>query len=204
MIRNYIKIAIRNLLRYKTFSFINIFGLALGTACFLYILLYLQDEYSYDKHHVDTGRIYRITSELTLNTANEPHRMATCSPPIPFAMKLDFPEVEAAVRFVNAVGNSQQLFRYDGKAFYETAGVYADSTFFNIFSYEFLYGSPNQALRAPFSIVLSEPTAKKFFGDMDPVGKILEIDTDEGRQNLTVTGIVSNRLGKSHLFYLDE
>ncbi|MBK7872159.1 MAG: ABC transporter permease [Saprospiraceae bacterium] len=197
MIRNYLKIAIRNLQRYKTFSFINVFGLALGTACCLYILLYIKDEYSYDEHHANADRIYRITA--VLGAVDDPHLMATCSPPIPFAMKRDFPEIEEAVRFVGAVGRDQQLFRYDGKAFYETAGAYADSTFFDIFSYDFVYGSPNQALTAPFSIVLSEPTAKKFFGNIDPVGKVLEIDTDEGRQNLTVTGVVSDKRGKSHV-----
>ncbi|MDX1939039.1 MAG: ABC transporter permease [Saprospiraceae bacterium] len=197
MIRNYLKIAIRNLQRYKVFSFINVFGLALGTACCLYILLYVKDEYSYDEHHANAERIYRITA--VLGAVDDPHLMATCSPPIPFAMKRDFPEIEEAVRFVGAVGRDQQLFRYDGKAFYETGGAYADSTFFNIFSYDFVYGSSNQALTAPFSIVLSEPTAKKFFGNIDPVGKVLEIDTDEGRQNLTVTGVVSDKLGKSHV-----
>ncbi|MFN7118513.1 MAG: ABC transporter permease [Saprospiraceae bacterium] len=197
MLQNYLRIAIRNLTKHKGFSFINIFGLALGTACCLYILLYVRDEYSYDEHHADVERIYRITA--VMGSPENPDKMATCSPPIPMAMKRDFPEVAEATRFVGAVGRDQQLFRYDGKAFYETAGAYADSTFFNIFSYYFVYGSPHQALSKPYSIVLSEKTARKFFGNINPVGKTLEIDTEEGAQNLTVTGVVNDKLGKSHV-----
>lgn len=197
MLRNYLRIAIRNLTKHKGFSFINIFGLALGTACCLYILLYVRDEYSYDEHHADAERIYRITA--VMGTSENPDKMATCSPPIAMAMKRDFPEVEEATRAVGAIGRDQQLFRYDGKAFYETAGTYADATFFHIFSYDFVYGSPNRALSEPYNIVLTEAVSRKIFGNMDPVGKVLEIDTEEGPQNLTVTGVVSNKLGKSHL-----
>lgn len=197
MLRNYLKIAIRNLKRYKTFSFINIAGLAMGTACCLYILLYVKDEYSYDEHHNNVERIYRITTDLS--TADSPFHMATCSPPIPMAMKRDFPEVEEAARFVGMFTGNQQIFRHGDKVFFESDGVYADSTFFNIFSYHFVYGSPYQALAKPFSIVLTEPVAKKFFGNTDPIGQILEMDSNEGRQRFTVTGVVNNKLGKSHV-----
>lgn len=197
MLKNYLRIALRNITRYKSFSFINIFGLALGTACCLYILLYVKDEYSYDEHHADVERIYRITTDLS--TSENPFRMATCSPPIPGAMKRDFPEVEEVARFVGQFTGKHQIFRYDGKVFYESDGAYADSTFFNIFTYKFIHGTPQQALAQPYTIVLSETTAQKFFGDENPVGAILEMDTDEGRLKLTVTGVVNESLGKSHV-----
>lgn len=197
MLQNYLRIAVRNLTKHKSFSFINIFGLALGTACCLYILLYVRDEYGYDRHHVDADRIYRITA--VMGASDDPHVMATCSPPIPMTMKHDFPEVEEATRFVGMFTGNQQIFRYEGKVFYESDGVYADSTFFDIFTYHFVYGSPYRALAAPFNIVLSEQTARKFFGNADPVGKVLEMDTEEGLQKLTVTGVIDNSLGKSHV-----
>ncbi len=197
MLQNYLRIAIRNLTKHKGFSFINIFGLALGTACCLYILLYISDEYSYDEHHADADRIYRITA--VLGNKENPDKMATCSPPIAMTMKRDFPEVEEATRFVNMIGRDRQLFRYEDNSFYESAGVYADSTFFHIFSYHFVYGSPYKALAAPFNIVLTESTAQKFFGKINPVGKVLEMDTESGPQKLTVTGVVNNQLGKSHV-----
>ncbi len=197
MLLNYLRIAFRNLSKYKGFSMINIFGLTLGTACCLYILLYVQDEYSYDRHHEDVDRIYRVTTQV--GKPGDLLQMASCSPPIPGALKQDFPEVEEATRFVGMFTDNVQVFRVDGQVHYETNGVYADSTFFNIFTYEFIYGSPHQSLSAPNDVVLSEETARKFFGEVDPVGKTFEMDTGEGRRNLRVKGVISKQLGKSHV-----
>ncbi|TAE50572.1 MAG: FtsX-like permease family protein [Bacteroidetes bacterium] len=197
MLKNYFNIAWRNLSTHKRFSAINIFGLALGTACCLYILLYVRDEYSYDAHHAGGERTYRITS--TLGTGDGVRAMATCSPPIPGVMKREFPEVEEVTRFVSMFGSAQQLFRYGEKVFYETDGLYADSSFFHMFSYHFVYGSPEHALAAPMNIVLTRETALKFFGEGDPVGKVLEMETGEGRRNFTVTGVIDHSLGKSHI-----
>jgi len=197
MLKNYFRIAFRNLVKHKGFSFINIFGLALGTACCLYILLYVKDEYSYDQHHEDADRIYRITS--VLGKIDDQIQMATCSPPIPGTMKRELPEVQEATRFVGRFTSSQTIFRIGDKVFYETDGAYADSTFFDIFTYPFIYGDPENALAEPFNIVLSEATAKKFFGDIDPVGKSLEMDSGDGRQRFNVTGVFGKDLGKSHI-----
>lgn len=195
--KRYFQLAIRNLSRNKGFSLINVLGLALGTSCCLYILLFIRAEFSYDEHHAGTERIFRITTEL--GALEDPKRMATCSPPIPGAMKRDFPEVEEATRFVGMFTGNQQIFRLGEKVFYETDGVYADSTFFKIFSYRFVSGDPGQALAVPNSIVLLEKTAQKFFGNENPLGKTLDLDTGEGRRQLTITAIVSDELGKSHI-----
>lgn len=197
MFKNYLRVAIRNLTRNKSFSFINVFGLALGTACCLYILLYVKDEFSYDKHHEDVQRIYRVTVEL--EAGEEVSRLATCSPIIPMTMKQDFPEVAEATRFVGMFTDKQQIFRLGEQVFYESNGAYADSTFFNVFTYNFIYGNPESALAAPFNIVLSEKTAQKFYGNIDPVGQTIEMDIGEGPQKLTVTGVFNNEYGKSHI-----
>ena len=197
MFKNNLKIAYRNLMSHKGFSFINIFGLALGTACCLYILLYVKDEFGYDEHHAAADRIYRITS--ILGAKDDLFPMATCSGPIPMAMKRDFPEVEKATRIVGMFGEAQQVFHYQGKDFYETGGAFADSTLFQIFSYHFVHGSPYRALSAPYTIVLTEPMARKYFGTADPIGKVLEIEMEQARQKFKVTGVINNQLGKSHL-----
>ncbi len=197
MLRNYIRIALRNLNKHKSFSFINIFGLCLGTACCLYILLFVKDQYSYDQHHEDGHQVYRITTEV--GKPGDLLKMATCSPPIPGALKRDFPEIVEAARHVSMFADNQKVFRIDGQVQYESHGIYADSSFFSLFTYDFIYGSPHKALAAPYNVVLSEATALKFFGDVNPVGRTFEMDTGEGRQNLTVTGVVSNKLGKSHI-----
>ncbi|MCB0681999.1 MAG: ABC transporter permease, partial [Saprospiraceae bacterium] len=98
MLRNYLKIAFRQLWRNKSFSAINLFGLTLGTACCLYILLYVQHHRSYDRHHAGVENLYRIISDLNLSDDGETMHMATCSPPIAPAMQEDFPEVELAAR----------------------------------------------------------------------------------------------------------
>src|SRR6187455_3125009 len=107
MIKNYIKVAVRFLMKNKTYSFINIIGLAVGTLCCLYILLYVEVQYSYDKHHKDAENIYRITTWLALT--GDKHNNGTSSPPIAPAMKNDFGEVKQFTRVVNTIGVKQHL-----------------------------------------------------------------------------------------------
>jgi putative ABC transport system permease protein len=127
MIKNYFKTAFRFLLKNKTFSFINIIGLAIGTLCCLYIVLYVEDQYSYDKHEKDAHDIYRVTTWLSL--PGDKHNNSTCSPPIAPAIKRDFPEVENFVRVVGSFSASKHLLTYKEKSIYETDPVYVDSTF---------------------------------------------------------------------------
>ncbi|MEP7373272.1 MAG: FtsX-like permease family protein [Chitinophagaceae bacterium] len=197
MIKNYFKTTFRNLWKNKTYSFINIIGLAVGTLCCLYILLYVQEQYSYDKHHEQAENIYRINSILKL--PGDKHNNATASPPIAPAMKNDFGEVKQFTRVVGTIGIKQHLLRYKEKSIYEKEASFVDSTFFDVFTYHFIHGSPGKALSEPYSVVLIESTAAKLFNKEDPVGKMIEIDNSYGKHDFKVTGVVDESLGKSHL-----
>src|SRR5882757_1776998 len=133
MLKNYLKIALRNLFRNKTYSAINIFGLALGVACCLLLTLYILDETSYDKHHERAGDLYRIVSEFKSDKGFD--KLRTASPPIAMTMKDEIPEVESAARVLNPPGVAQNLIRYEDNLFYETDGNIADSTLFDLFTY---------------------------------------------------------------------
>ncbi len=200
MIKSYFKTAVRFLLKNKTFSFINIFGLAMGTLCCLYILLYVQDQYSYDKHHKGAQNIYRVTSSLELT--GDKHNSACASPPIAPAIKSDFPEVVQFARLFSSdlLGNNNSMLKYKDKSFYETGLVYVDSTFFDVLSYHFDYGrNTRDILAEPYTIVLSKPTAIKLFGNDDPVGKVITIDNAYGKHDFKVNGVVDQSLGKTHI-----
>ncbi len=197
MIKNYIKVAVRFLLKNKTFSFINIFGLSVGTLCCLYIILYVKNQYSYDKHNHDAGRIYRVTTTLALR--GDKHTNATCSPPIAPALKRDFPEVEQFTRVVSDFGSTQHLLRYNEKSVYEKDAAFVDSTFFDVFSYHFIHGSPKNVLSEPYTVVLNKGTADKLFAGGDPVGKVIEMNDQNGKHDYKVMAVVDESLGKSHI-----
>jgi putative ABC transport system permease protein len=197
MFKNYLKTSLRFLSKNKTYSFINIFGLALGTLCCMYIILYVADQYSYDKQQKDSKDIYRVAT--TLQLPQDKHNNATASPPIVPAMKKDFGEVLQYVRVVPTLGASKHLMIYKETSVYEDDAVYADSTFFDIFTYHFLYGNATNALKAPFSIVLKKSVADKIFGKEDPLGKTIRIENGYGKDNFKVTGVIDESLGKSIL-----
>ena len=187
------------MLKNKTFSFINIIGLATGTLCCLYILLYVQDQYSYDKHHQDVNNIYRVTTDLELT--GDKHHSAASSPPITPAMKSDFAEVMQFTRVTNTegFGAKQHLLRYKEKSFYQQEAVYVDSTFFDMFRYHFVAGNASRVLAEPYSLVLFKPVADKLFGKEDPVGKMISIDNSFGKHDFKVTGVIDESLGKTHI-----
>lgn len=200
MLKSYLKTALRFLLKNKTFSFINIIGLAVGTLCCLYILLYVQDQYSYDKHHKDAKNIYRVTSILALT--GDKHTNSTCSPPIAPAMKNDFAEVKQYTRVIptDFLGAKQHLLKYKEKSFYEHDAVYVDSTYFSMFDYHFVNGvSSTKILAEPYSIVLLKPVSDKLFGSEDPIGKVVTIDNAYGKHDFKVTGVVDESMGRTQI-----
>jgi len=199
MFKSYFKTAFRFLLKNKTFSFINIIGLATGTLCCLYIVLYVQDQYSYDQHHKDIADIYRVTTTLQLPGDN--HNNSSSSPPIVPAMRRDFPEVKQYVRVVPAagLGANKTLVTYKEKAFYEKDLLYVDSTFFDVFTYHFANGAPLKSLNDPYSVVLLKPVSDKLFGNDNPVGKVITLDNGFGKHDFKVTAVIDQSLGKTHI-----
>jgi len=198
MFKNYFKIAFRNLSRNRAFSFINIFGLAVGLATCLLILLYIFDESRYDQHHKDVDRLYRIAS-----VTGKGETWAAESAPMAWALKNDLPEVEQVTRLMTFPDIERMLLKYkhhsESKQFYETNGYYVDSTFFQLFTYDFIYGNAATALDEPNSVVISEQLAGKFFGRENPVNKAIQIVTPFGEFNYTVKGVFDDTKKKSHI-----
>ncbi|TSD66896.1 FtsX-like permease family protein [Inquilinus sp. KBS0705] len=172
MIKNYFKIALRNLWRHRGFSFINITGLSVGiTACF-FIFMYVAFELSYDRFHTKADRIYRIVTDI--KTPSETINTGVTSWAFAPNLKLDFPEVESFVR----ISGGSFLVRKGNVKFQEERSIFADSTFFKVFDFKLLKGNPNTALSAQASVVFTETAAKKYFGNTDPVGQTILITGD--------------------------
>jgi putative ABC transport system permease protein len=170
--------------RHKGFSFLNIAGLAIGMSAFFLIYQYIRFEYSYDNFHAKSPRIYRLVADLY--SSSEPEHRATTSMPMAINLKADYPEIEEVVRFNTA----SMLFRKGDAKFQEDGTVFADSTLFSIFDFPLLQGDPATALKEPFSVVLSESTAKTYFGDANPIGQTI-LMSDSGFI-AKVTGVMKN------------
>ena len=201
MIRNHLIIAWRNLIKNKQQSIINLLGLTVGTVCCLAILLYVFDQMGYDQHHKNAASIYRITTYFDGSQQNtEDIVSATSSPPIAFALKEDFPEVEEATRviltdmfFTNPVRPVS-----DQKGTYEKRAYMADSTFFKVFDYTFVEGRKETALDDPMDIVLSRTLAQKLFGNKEALGETILWGAGQNPMALTVSGVFEEG-NKSHL-----
>lgn len=195
MLKNYLKIAYRNLVKNKVFSLINILGLAIGMAACLLILQYVRFELSYDDFHEKADRIYRLQLDrIYPDRLDQSAGLAAAAGP---TLKEDFPEVEAYTKLWNIFGNN--VLSYDEKKFKENQLYFADSSFLHIFSYPLLEGDPATALTAPNTVVLTAKTAKKYFGEEDPMGKFMDLFGPYGRQSFLVTGIVQNPPENTHL-----
>jgi putative ABC transport system permease protein len=198
MFRNYLKIAYRNLIRDKIQSLINIVGLTAGTLSCLYILLYVRDQYSYDRHHANVQDIYRITTAI--RRTGDQQQMAVSSLPIAPALKQDFPEVAAYTRVYpsDQFGNTRNMVSYGDRAFDENSLAYVDSTFFDVLSYHFVHGG-GKVLSEPYTAVLMSSTATKLFGNDNPIGKVITIDNNYGKNQFKITGVVDESLGKTNI-----
>jgi putative ABC transport system permease protein len=184
MLKNYFKIAFRNLWRHRVFSFINIMGLTVGMTACLLIFLYVRFELSYDRFHPKADRIYRIVADIKTPTETLPSHGPAWA--VPGHIKFDFSEVEAFTR----IAPENLLFRKGDVKFNEANTVWADSAFFQIFSFKLLKGDPRTALKEPFSVVMSESTAKKYFGKADPMGQTILITSES--TPATITGIMQD------------
>ncbi|HEX6426502.1 MAG TPA: ABC transporter permease, partial [Niastella sp.] len=184
MLKNYFKIAFRNLWRHRVFSFINIMGLSVGMTACLLIFLYVRFEMSYDTFHPKVDRIYRVVADI--KTPTEVLNSGGPAWAVPSHIKLDFPEVEAFARVLS----DNVLFRKGDIKFNESNAIWADSSFFKIFSFKLLQGNAHTALKEPYSIVLSESAAKKYFGKANPMGQTILITGDA--HPATVTGLMKD------------
>lgn len=194
MLRNYFKIAIRSLFRTRLYSFINIAGLSLGIACCIMLGLYVHDELQYDRHHRRLNDLYRIDTQFYGVVGFD--KLGTCSPPIAPALLEELPEVEAVARIIPTF--SENLIQYKDKKFYESAGFVADSTLFDVLTYEFIEGNPGNALVDANTVVISESMSKKLFGDESALDKSILITQGYDPVNYKITGVYKQQKSFQH------
>jgi len=192
MFKNFIKVALRNLLNRKFYSIINILGLAIGLTCTILIALFIRNELSYDKHHENYKRIYRLESHFNIQESED--LFAVTAFPLGPALKLEYPQDVA--EFCRIMDMDNNLFQYEGKQIFEENVYFADSTLTEIFTHKFISGSAQDALNDPNEMILTESFTKRIFGDEDPIGKTLEAGNG---MIFTVTGIIEDVKHNSHL-----
>lgn len=192
MIINYIKIGLRNLFRNKLHSIINLIGLSIGLACVILMLVLVQHELSYDKFNKNFENIYRIYVNNESNTYFGSSSFAVTPAPLSIALEEEYPQVLNTAR----IRAKRPILAYENKVFNDQIVYYTDPGFFKIFDYKLIKGNTETSLVSPYSIILSEKTAQKFFGNDDAIGKTIKNDNDF---DLTVTGIMENVPSNSHL-----
>lgn len=204
MFKNYLKIAWRNLLSSKLFSFINVFGLSVGMTCCMLLLLYILSETSFDKHQEHANDLYLLRSE---NVQSNGEKMDNPRAPAPYAqaVKAEFPEVVQVSRLWMNFLEDKTLLKVaqpgkQEKAFYETKGVHVDSTFFDVFTYQFVEGDAKTSMNDPHSVVLSEEVAQKLFGKESALNQTIRIGGRSGNnEDFKVTGVFKSESARSHI-----
>lgn len=192
MLINFYHTALRSLRKHRSYFLINLSGLSIGIASFIFIALYIVNELSYDRFHDNHGQIYRIENHAVIR--GEANLSATTSGPMADMLLSDYSEVEAATRFLKI----NSLLVGDGdRIIVEEDVFFADSSFFRLFNFEFLQGNPDYSLNEPRSLVITESYAQKYFGDENPMGKTLTIDG--GKEFYTIRGIIANPPPNSHI-----
>ena len=191
MFRNYLKTAVRSLLKNKFYSILNISGLSIGIACTIIIFLFIQHELNVDTFNNKYDRIYRVGADISLGE----RQMKLAQMPAPAAQTFleEYPEVEQVVRFRH---RGDYIFQYEEKSFKELGVLFADSTLFDVFSLEVLQGNAQKALSVPFSIALSKSMAEKYFGCENPIGKALKVNNDI---NYNITAVFKDIPNNSHI-----
>ena len=190
MLRNYITVALRNLLRHKLYSAINVTGLAVGMACCITILYYIQHGLSYDKHHEHADRIYRVVWE---DTGGGRVSGSALSPPVlGTSLREVFPELTRVARFL--IGG-KPVFRAGEKRFYEDGFAFADPEILDVFDLPLVAGNPETALTEPYTVVVTEEVARRYFGDASPIGETLM----RWNKAYRVTGVMKNLPRSTHL-----
>ena len=191
MLKNYLKTAVRNLWKNKTFSFINVAGLAIGMAVSFLILLLVFNELTYDRFHENSGNIYRIATRIDA----EGRKLNVPSVPAPFGLMLKelYPEIAEVVRLR---GDYTRVISFEDKLFDESKIYYADPGLFEVFTIDVVRGDPKTMLEAPFSLILTEEMAEKYFGKEDPMGRTLKFGNEE--DPYTITGIAKKMPENSH------
>lgn len=194
MIRNYIKILLRNLVKRKVYTVVNVLGLAIGITSFVLIMLYVLDEVSFDSNHSQADDTYRVCMIYDFEGVGE--NSASMPFPVGFTLKDEYPDmIDQVVRVFNFQSN-RNLVEYEELKFNESRIYFADSTFFEIFDHEFVAGDPATALDEPSSIVITESMARKYFGEENAMGKTLKFEV---RIPLKVTGIIKDVRPQTHL-----
>ena len=192
MLKNYFKIALRNLIKYKKYSLINILGLAIGLASVILILLWVQDELSYDKFHTHSKQIYlSVRSELGDPSVSTSMQLGP-------TLTAEIPEVLNATAYVTLPAAYQCFLQHGEKGFNELLGL-VDPQFFNIFSYEFLSGDIQSSLTDLNSLIITEQIAQKYFGNSDVVGKSLQFSMFGKTSVLNITGVLKNLPKNTHI-----
>jgi putative ABC transport system permease protein len=192
IISHYLRVAFRSATARKTYSIINISGLAVGMACCILILVFILTEVGYDRYHDNADDIYRLGANLTLG--GTPNAIASTNATPALAMVEEFPEVIGAAR-VRPMG--KRPVRYEDRHFYEERILWADASIFEIFSFPMVRGNPASALETAYTMVITEEMAEKYFGDRDPLGETLVIGEDE----YTINGVVRNVRSDSHFVF---
>ncbi|HEY2350322.1 MAG TPA: FtsX-like permease family protein [Puia sp.] len=193
MIKNYFKIAWRNLMKYKYISFINLFGLTVGLTCCLLIMTYIINELSYDRYNKNGENTYRVTRSFNNAEGVVSLTLSTVAPPFGYYFPTDFPEIKKMTRLID---NGTTPIKYKDKLLNEPDVYFADENLFDVFTLDVLKGDPKTALKSPFSAMLSEQTAKKYFGNEDPMNKVLRVNS---QFDIKVAGVYKGFPPNSHM-----
>jgi putative ABC transport system permease protein len=197
MLKNHLKIAFRHFIRQKMFSFINIASLAVGLSCGILVLFFIRYEFSYDKYHEDARNIYRVVREHQGETA----WYNSSEHPLAASLKHDFPEILIATRVKK--NDEVGVVEYGSKRFYEEGIYFVDQDFLEIFTFSLLSGNKTTALKTPFSVLITQEMAEKYFGDKEPLGKIIQINEwySDTKHNYEIKGVLKNIPDNSHFMF---